>query len=468
MAKGPGVGQRVQTCLGFKTLTGRIEVPIKFNSRTIRALSVFALVIAAAPVSGWCQVSLAKVVALAQQNSSAVRIAQADVRRADAILSENKDALIPSVNFSSGLPTFPEVGFTGTPPSIWSASVQSLVYGIPQKHYIDAARFGAQAATANLKDTRNQVALDASLDYIELDTVNRELDAARQQEGFANRLVAIEQERAEAGVDSLNQLLQARLTAAQIKLKRLQLEARSSTLAGQLASLTGLSAASIAPEHSSIPKIPQVNGDRPAPDPAGIGAAQLQARSKQEAAKADQEINYLPQLTFTAQYNRNTTLLNSVNSYFSKPLPANNFMSGIAIEVPLFDMWHRAKGRESAADALRATVEAEEAQRKNDLRITQLSSTLRELHAEVEVASLKQQIAQEDLKSVQTQLQMGSGGGPNAQPQLSPKAAELARIDERQKYQDLLETQLELNKARLNLLRALGHMQEWVNELHGK
>ena len=46
---------------------------------------------------------------------------------------------------------------------------------------------GVQAATARLKDAREQVALDASTAYIELDTVNQELDDAHQQEQFADR-----------------------------------------------------------------------------------------------------------------------------------------------------------------------------------------------------------------------------------------------------------------------------------------
>ena len=52
-------------------------------------------------------------------------------------------------------------------------------------------------------------------------------------------------------------------------------------------------------------------------------------------------------------------------------------------------------------------------------------------------------------------------------PQLTPKAEQLARIDERQKFQDSLDAALELSKARLGLLRALGHMEDWLNELHG-
>jgi outer membrane protein TolC len=431
---------------------------------------LIGVVLMAAPGVLPAQVSLATVVDLAQKNSTMVRMSEADVHKAQALLSESKDTVIPSVNFGTGLPTFPEVGFTGTPPSIWTASVQSLVFGIPQKRYIDAARYGLQAASSNLRDAREQVALDASTAYIELDTIDRELEAAQQQEDFANRMVAVEQERAEAGVDSMSDLLQARLMAAQVKLKTLQLKARAGTLAEELAALTGLPVGSITPDHGSIPEIPQINGELHARTRASTGSAQLFARSKQMSAKADQQINYLPQLSFAAQYNRNTTLLNDVNSFFAKPLPANNFSSGISIQVPLFDMWHRAKARESAADALRATVEAEQAQHQNDLQIAELTGTLRELDAQEEVASLRQQIANEQLKTVLTELELGNGAsaGPGTPPQLSPKAEQLARIDERQKFEDALETGLDLAKARLSLLRALGHMDDWLHELHAK
>jgi len=42
------------------------------------------------------------------------------------------------------------------------------------------------------------VALSASTAYIELDTVDRERDAARQQEDFTSHLVSIEEQRTEA------------------------------------------------------------------------------------------------------------------------------------------------------------------------------------------------------------------------------------------------------------------------------
>jgi outer membrane protein TolC len=406
------------------------------------------------------------VVKLAQRNSSSVRIAEADVSKARAQLAESRDVLIPTIELGTGVPVFPEVGFTGTPPSIWDATVQSLVFGVPQKRYIDAARLGLEAAMASLHAAKEQVALDASTTYIELDTVNRELKATQQQEGDANKLVAIEQQRTMAGVDPLSDLLEAKLTAAQIRLNMLHLETRATTLSKQLSVQTGLPSGTISPDRASIPQIPPVSGDLTVGKhpPAAPGSAELLALSKQETAKGDAEVSYLPQLVFQAQYLRNTTLLNTVNDFFKKPLPANNFASGISIQIPVFDMLHRARARASAAEALRATVEAQEAQRQHEVRIATLTSSLRELSTEAEIARLKEEISAQKLKSVLTQLQMGSGAG--AQTQLSPKAAELARIDKWTKYEDSLEANLNLNKARLDLLHALGDMQEWMNELH--
>lgn len=443
-----------------------ILAAVRPNPFSFLARMAAVTALAALPMSATAQVSLATVVELAQRNSSAVHLAQANVDKANAALSESRDAVIPSVSVSSGLPTFPQVGFTGTPPSIWGASVQSLIFGFPQKHFISSAGYALKSSRAALDDAREQVTLDASTDYIDLDATNRQLELVGQQEEAARRLVEIEQQRAEAGVDPLAEVLNARLTLAQIRLKRIHLEAHAEMLVSELVSLTGLKAGEIRLDHASIPEIPQVRANTPAHVLPGIEAARLLARSHDLQAKGDEEFNYLPQLVFGAQYNRNTTLLNDVNKYFKQDLPTNNFSSGISIQVPIFDMSHRGKARESAADALKARVEAEQAQRQNDLEVTRLSGSIRELDALAEVAALKQQIAAEQLKTVLAQLELGSGS--DAAPQLTPKAEQLARIDAGQKQQDAAEASLNLDKARLGLLRALGHMSDWLNELKTK
>jgi outer membrane protein TolC len=439
---------------------------------TIRALlfvGVLATMAMAAPARVMAQVSLATVVDLAERNSTAVRLAQADMQKASAALSESKDAFVPNLNFGSGLPAFPAVGFTGGVPSILNGTVQSMVFSLPQNQYIRAARSGLKAATLALKDAREQVALDASTAYIELDTVDRELEAAHRQESFADRLVMIEQERTEAGVDPLNELLQVRLTAAELKLKRLHLESRAGTLSEQIAVLTGLPVGSITPDRASIPEIPAVKANEEPTTLPGIESARANTISKQKMARGDEMNRFSPQMSFSALYSRSTGILNDFSSYYARPLPPDNFSSGFSIQIPLFDLGRGAKARESAAEALRAKVEAEQAQRQNEIQIAALTGSLRELDTLAEIASLKEQIASEQLKSVLTQLEVGNGtSGPGSTPQLTPKAEQLARIEESEKVMDSLDAGFELSKARLSLLRALGHMEDWLDELHGK
>ena len=429
-----------------------------------------ALAASLASAPAHAQVSLTTVVELAQQNSPAVRLADADVAKARAQLAQSRDAFIPSLSFGSGLPAFPEIGFTGSLPSIWGATVQSMVFSMPQLRYVQAARAGFKTAQLNQAAARDQVALDASEAYIELDTVNAELDASRQQEDYAAKLIEIEQQRTEAGVDPLAQLLQAELTAAQLKLKRLHLETRAATLAEQLAALTGLPLHSVTPDHSSIPEIPAVSGDTASRSTPALDAADMLAASRARVAKGDQERVWFPQIAFGLIYDRNTTALNSINQYYKHFIPANNLSSGFNINLPLLDFEVRAKARESAAEALRARVEAEQARKQNDIQITELNGTLRELDAQAEVASLKSQLAAEQLKTVLAQMEFGNGQSNTlgALPQTTPAAEQSARIDERQKYIDSLDAQLDLSKARLNLLHALGLMQNWLNELHTK
>jgi outer membrane protein TolC len=459
-------------------LNGRPQVKIRTNPRRylIRFATGAALaaVLSCAPLLA--QISLSTVVDQAQRNSSAVKLAQADVNKAAATLSETKNVYIPNFVIGSSIGP-PSIGFPSGQPSVANASMQSLAFSLQQGQYIRAAREGILAASLSLKDAREQVALDASTEYIELDTVQREIEAALQQQAFADRLLAIEQQRQEAGVDPLSEVLQARLAGAELKLKLMHLQARVAVLVSQLVALTGLPSASFKTDPASIPQIPEVKADQPAIRTAGIEAAQAEAQSHQFQAHGDELANKIrPLIGFGAIYNRDATSLNNYNLYFTRINPktdqpekfkADNFSAGFSIQIPIFDMNHKAKAQESAAEALRSKVEAEQAQRQNDVQIATLSGNIRELDAQAEVASLKQQIASEQLKAVETQLQLGNGSGsePGAQPQLSPKAEQQARIDEKQKSIDAIDAGFDLTKARLSLLRALGHMDDWLREV---
>ncbi len=439
----------------------------KFESR-VWGLAGMALAcglcLACAPARA--QISLSTVVDLAQRNSSSVKLAQADVKKARAVLIEMNDVYIPNLDVGSSIGP-PTVGFPAGQPSIANATMSSLVFSFSQSFYAKAAEAAYRAADLALKDAAEQTALDASSAYLELDAVSREMDAAVTQQQDADRLEAMEEQRVAAGVDTHSDLLESRLTLAQLRLKQIQLGNRAAILRAQLASMTGLPTASIQTLHETIPLIPAVN--TPAQPTAGMAAAQESARSHLLQARGDALVNHRPLITFGAQYNRDSNSLNNYSTYYQH-FKADNFSIGVTIQIPIFDLVHRDKARESAADALRSRVEAEQVSRQNDVQVATLNAQLSELSALEEIAGLKQEIAQDDLQQVQNEMEYGngSGAGADATPQVTPKALQLARIDEESKRIDAEESALNLSKARLSLLRALGHMQDWLSTLGTK
>jgi hypothetical protein len=73
---------------------------------------------------------------------------------------------------------------------------------------------------------------------------------------------------------------------------------------------------------------------------------------------------------------------------------------------------------------------------------------------------LQNEVAQDQLDTITTQLRLGSGT-PGA-PAPLPKDEQAARIGERSRFVDLLETRFELTQARLSLLRSMGRIEDWA------
>ena len=174
--------------------------------------------------------------------------------------------------------------------------------------------------------------------------MNRELDAARQQEQFAARLLRLSSSAPKPASIRLSDLLQAQLDAAQLKLKRLHLETRAATLAKQLAILTGLPVGSILPDHASIPEIPAVSADEAPRTLLGIQSSNALARSKLLQAKGDDLAWRRPSIGFGAVYNYDSNELNSYSTYYNNFTP-NNVSFGLQITVPFLRLCPSRQGQ---------------------------------------------------------------------------------------------------------------------------
>lgn len=410
----------------------------------------------------WAQVSLSTVVDLAVRNSAAVRAAVADVQHAEAGLSESKDVYLPSFVLGSSLGY--SYGFPVGQPSVYSVTSQSMIYSFSQPDYIRAARAALKSAQLSLKDSEEQVALDTALAYIQLDTDRRLLSALEQEKEFAEKLVTIEQDRWQAGVDGRMEVTKAELTAAQVDAKRLHLEGDASQLRQQLGHLTGLLPSSFVTDSKSIPASPEFSPEDPIEDTLaatnpGIQAAFANAKSKWLTSFGDEKQNYRPQFAFGGEYNRYAEFNNYAEYYLR--FQHNNFNIGVQITFPIFDASRRAKARESAADAARAGAEADQTKFRTSEQVYSLRHSINELVAQERIAQLKSELAQEQLESIQAQLKSGSGS-PNTAP-VTPKDEQQARIQERERYQDALDAGFSMIRAELSLMRSLGQIGNWVH-----
>jgi outer membrane protein TolC len=420
------------------------------------ACSAFAL--AAAPACA--QISFTTAIGLALKSNPKVLTAQADVDKALTVVQQLRDAYIPVVIGGSGLGP-PSYGFPLGQPSIFNINATSLVFSYSQRDYIRAARASFEAAKLNLKDIRDGVAEDTAITYLSLDRDLQRQTALQQQQSFADRLVSIIQERLDVGQDTPIDLTTCRLTAAQIRLARLRAEDETAADQAHLARLIGLPAQGLGVTNDSVPAFPTVSSDLTGTtlitSPA-VESAYAIARSKRETAFAEARYLWRPQIYFNGQYSRFAKFNNLQDYYFR--FQQNNAAVGVQINVPLYDMGHRAKAREAAADASHAEHEADTLRDQFFDNRLRASHTAAELSTRAEIATLDQQLAQQQLDVLLVQLKAGSGN--LSAPQMTPKDEQTARITEREKFVAVLNATFEAQQAEISLMRAAGELEAWL------
>jgi outer membrane protein TolC len=427
--------------------------------------AVAALLIAASAAACSAQMSLSAAVDLALKNDPKIKMARANVKKSEAILSEARDVYIPSVGIKGGYGAS-----TGVPlgvPVVFSLASESLLFNFSQKDNVRAASDGLKAAQLGLLDAQEQTSEDVIVTYLNLNNAERRHAAFGDQATFAAHLVTIVQQRLDAGQDSRMELLKVQRTAAQIRLAALNNEDEIAGLMQHFGQLLGLPGTQIATVTESVPPLPdpltlQIGSE----DSYGVQSSFAVARSKQESAFGERRYAYHPQIAFGANYSRISTSHTAYNEYypgFNNQHSDNALSAGIEISIPIFDYEHRAHARESEAEAVRAMAEAEsnrvmflEGRSKNQ-------RSLAELSAKGEVAHLDREIAKEQLETILIQLN-GSSSGDNTSPLMTPKDEQNARLQERQKTVDMLTSEQELQQAEIGLLRQNGQLGDWLHQ----
>lgn len=423
-----------------------------------------ALLFLTSAAGAGAQLSLSSAVDLALQNSPKVKMAQADVLRARAALSETHDVFIPSVGASGG------VGKSSGPPlavpQVFTVSAQSLVFNFSQRDYIRAAHAGVAAAQLSLEEARNTVTEDVVNTYLQLDSAVRRQAAAHQAAAAAEQLGAIVQGRFEAGVDPHIEVTRAHRTGLQMQRQELSFEDEMETLSEHLSDQVGMRLTGADMLHSSIPaSFPE--GAFRATDSPALRAAQASASSKEYNARAQSRYLLRPQFSFGASYSYVSTAFTNYDVYYQKFTASasdnpNALSLGVQVSVPFLDFAHRARTREAMADAARARWEAEDARQQFREGNGKALRGRRQLTLAAQLAQADRDLAQDELDAVLVQLQPGAPGNATGQL-LSPKDEQNARLQVQQRTLDMLNAELQLQQNEVTLMRQDGTLTGWVH-----
>jgi outer membrane protein TolC len=410
------------------------------------------------------QLSFSSAIALAVQNSPRVKMAQDDLHRSIAAVSDAKDQYIPAATANGGLGK--AYGITLNVPTILTLNTQSLVYNAAQRNYIRSAKDGVEAANEALADVRGQVEEDAANAYLSLDGAEQRHAALEQEHGFAARLVSIVQDRLNAGLESDLSLKQAQRTELQIRLQELTVEDQIESQRELLAQLIGLPSPGLAIAPETIPPEASFAAGAKPPSPHMESAALLSlednARARHEQAMGDSRYTLRPQLLFQAQYGR-ISPIDDVSSYYNLHGDYNTFEGGVVIVFPFLDKAHAARARESIAEAMHTQHEAE------NLRSQEIENRLGMQHTVLEL-SVRNSLAQVDLGIAQDQLtatlaEVQSNNADVAGRAMTPQDEQNARLQERAKMVDLLDATEQLLKAQISLMRQAGELDDWLASL---
>jgi outer membrane protein TolC len=425
-------------------------------------IMLVAFLCATIPASA--QVSFSSAVDLALRNSPRVKMAQDDVNRAEARLAESKSVFIPSLSGSIG--AGPSYGITTSVPTIFTINAQSRAFDFSQIDYIRAARAGIWASSLALLDSREQVEEDTAITYISLDRAQQRQPAMAQEYGHALKLVVIVQDRIDAGMDTPMELKMARRTAVQVRLQQLQLDDEIASLRDHFSQLIGLPADNLGTFSDSIPADPVFEGSASThpnlyPDTPGVLSAEASARAKREQAVGESQYTWRPQISFVAEYGR-ISPFNGASAYYNLNGNYNTAFAAAQIQLPFFDQTHKAEARESLVDAQHAEHTVEFLREQQNTTRVKLQHSITELATKAELAELNQGIAQDQLNAVLVQVTSGNGG--ESAP-MTPKDEMNARIQERQRYLEMLDAAMQSKEAQIHLLCQTGQLESWIRSL---
>jgi outer membrane protein TolC len=415
-----------------------------------------ALLLAALPLYAQ-QIEFRQAIQLALKHSGVMVAASADRARAAERYHAERYTYLPTVVFGSGLgySVGQPIAIAGQAPSLYNLTHSQTLLNFAARETLKAAHSDSIAANIDYVDRGEQVILDTSLLYIELDNTVQRLAAAQQQKQSVDHALYIAQQRQKEGVGSDLDSKRAELDSARVDLRIAELETNVDVLRERLGRLIRQSPATLATVTDSIPAAPSL----PAEDDlasvalansASVRVADEHVRAAKDRARAEHRMNY-PSIDFAGQY-AEFAKFNNYAEYYLHFSP-HNYSFGLNLRIPIFNLAQNALAAAADAEAVHAEADAQAVRDQVAADAVRAQHTIHQLQASAKVSRLEYEVAQANIDAVELQVQNGHA---NAHDQ------ELARADVANRRVTLLQSQFEYLRAQLQLLRQTGELHGWA------
>lgn len=414
-----------------------------------------------APAANAEPLTLKRAVQLALAHSPASAQAAADEQRAFASYREAKNQYLPQMLVGSGLGDtwgYP-LSLEGSAPSLFNVTAQSALFNPALRDFVRAARIESRAITEENKDRRSQVIQDTVVTYVELVKWEKEMDQLRQQHGDAISAEQVIKQRVQAGIDSEQTGKQAELASARASLRLIQAQGSVDVLRTNLSQLTGVPANALQTAPDSVPGLPDLqpeaeDNEKSAETNPAVLFAQQHAIAESFRARGEHR-SLWPTADFATQYAVLAKFNNWLQFFPKNNFERNNATVGVVLRFPFFNPSQHAHAEAADADAIRANKDVDVVKNQVSQQTLKLRRSVEQLQAADKVSELEYEIAQSSVQAVDIKIKSGTANmneGAQARAELS------------EKYNALQDSTFELLRARINLLRATGALESWVDQ----
>jgi outer membrane protein TolC len=339
----------------------------------------------------------------------------------------------------------------GAPPSLFSLGMTQTLFDVIARGEKRAGTDRLEIGRLTAGGVRDAVTVEAVVTYLELATVRRVLERQRSAVISGDRMVDLMTQRLQEGRALPADVLQARLAAARIAQRIVQLEGRELVLDGQLHLLTGLPLTQpVIVSFEELPLLPdrsvvELVVTAAARDP-NVKSAELELSARANIL-AGQQVAYWPAVDLIGNY-AVFTKFNNFDRFFSQ-YQRHNVNVGVEAKVPLFNA---ARGP-AVALARSQLLEAEAASRRQreaiELTVRQALQQANDATAARKVAEIDLAAAQETVRVTQARATEGRADRLDM---------EKALVEEGRAWDGFLTSQMEQQRGQLHLRRITGEL----------